>query len=179
MIRASVPVTGLLFVITAVAAEPDLSECLQEQSDAGRLACYDRVAIGESEDGQRVPDGATSAEQPAPAIVAGPAGQDSDVAAREAVDQVDNFGMNDRIAEEKSEASPPLDEITATIVAIETRRYGERILTLDNGQVWEEEQPQTRVRLEVGDLVRIKAGALGSFKLFGSTKRSTRVERVR
>jgi len=182
MIRTILSVSAMFFAIAAVGAEPDLSECSDEKDDAARLACYDRAAEGGAERDTDVPRAPAAPEQPAAdskAAVSGSSGQEPVAAANEVAEEVDNFGMHPGIAGENKDAPQKLDQIYATVVDIKTRHYGERIITLDNGQVWEEDEPSSSVRLEVGDSVRIKAGSLGSFKLFGSSKRSTKVQRVR
>ena len=182
IIRIVLPALGLFFTLAASGAEPDLSECMKEQSDADRLACYDRMAEGTSDIEQSVPDATAAAEQQAAdaeATASSPSGATAGIAADEAAEEIENFGMNRNVAEANDEIEPQLDQIYATIVDIETKRYGERVITLDNGQVWVEESATKAVRLEPGDEVRIKAGVLGSFRLFSASRRSTRVERIR
>lgn len=178
VIRSALPLSALLFMAAAVSAEPDLSECAEEQSDAARLACYDRVARGATDDDNQ-PSEAKAAAEPHAMDAAVPNAAEPDATTDETAAAVDNFGMNRNVAAANEKTPPALDEIYATIVEIETKRYGKRVFTLDNGQVWVEQSTAKSVRVEPGDEVRIKAGVLGSFKLIDSNRRSTRVERIR
>jgi len=176
--RGALSLLALLFTAAAASAEPDLTECANEQSDAARLACYDRMARGAADDDRQASEAKSEAEpQAADPAVAG--ATEPGAATDETAAAIDNFGMNRNVAAANDQAPPELDQIYATIVEIETRRYGKRVFTLDNGQVWVEQSTAKSVRLEPGDEVRIKAGVLGSFKLFDSNRRSTRVERIR
>jgi hypothetical protein len=173
---------GLLFAAAAGGAEPDLTECLKERSDAARLACFDRVAAGAAESGQPVPAATKAQEPPAAAAESSPPPPpvaDSGASPDEKAEAIDNFGMNRNVAEANDTAPPELDQIHVSIVEIETLRSGKRLFTLDNGQVWMEQSVAKSLRLKPGDEVRIKAGMLGSFKLLDANRRSTRVERIR
>ena len=89
------------------------------------------------------------------------------------------FGLrNGPLDQRKYSAAPK--EITATVILIEMRRSsGALVVSLDNDQVWEENQPSEYFPLKVGDSVRIRAAALGSYMMFAPSKRSTRVTRIR
>jgi hypothetical protein len=159
---------GTLAVFVAALAHSSilpesLTLCADEADDALRLACYDRE-VGRT----------TTA-----VVVAAP---DSEAAEDAAVTMPrlpeEEFGMTADLERKASEPVDDLNEIRATIVKITTRRYGNRVFTLDNGQVWLEKSEERSLRLNTGDPVRIVSGALGSFKLFGSGKRPTKVERI-
>jgi len=51
--------------------------------------------------------------------------------------------------------------------------------TLDNGQVWRQNTPDSKFHLKEGDRVKIQPGSLKSFILSGPSKKSTRVTRVK
>jgi len=55
---------------------------------------------------------------------------------------------------------------------------GEAVVTLDNGQVWEQSDTDSRGRLQPGAAVSIRRGSLGSFWL-SAPKAGFRVRRVR
>ena len=77
-------------------------------------------------------------------------------------------------------ATMPPKEITATVTLVELRRSnGALVVTLDNDQVWLQNQPTEYFPLKVGDTVRIHSAALGSFMMFAPSKRATRVTRIR
>jgi hypothetical protein len=61
-------------------------------------------------------------------------------------------------------------------------RAGANVLTLDNGQVWRQEEIESYFPLKDGDVVRIERGMLGSYHLTlvqEGWKKRTRVSRVR
>lgn len=161
--------------LMAQAQGGDLAECQDERSDAARLACYDRKMAESKSESDAAERSREETENSAPPAATTPTS--AEPASNAA--QVDEFGMSARVRQEDESEDAELDEIRATIVDIDTRRYGQRVITLDNGQVWVEESARKSVRLEPGDEVRIKAGPLGSFKLFGVNRRSTRVDRIR
>lgn len=182
VLRVILPVLAWFFMAPAVGAEPDLSECVKEQSDAARLACFDRVAQGAAESDQPAPAATKTQEPPAAAAESSqpaPPATEPGASPEGEAEAIDNFGMNRNVAEANDTAPPELDEIQVAIVDIETLRSGKRVFTLDNGQVWMEQSVAKSLRLKPGDEVRIKAGVLGSFKLLDANRRSTRVERIR
>ncbi|MEJ2132251.1 MAG: hypothetical protein P8Y95_11660 [Gammaproteobacteria bacterium] len=76
---------------------------------------------------------------------------------------------------------PPADvtEILATITNVEFRFYGEYLIELDNGQIWQQIE-KGRLRLAVGDRVKIKRGAFGmSHWLTAPDGSRSRFERLR
>jgi hypothetical protein len=163
--------TGFLLAVAAACA-PGLAPgaedfaaavraCRAESDDARRLACYDRVA-------GRDPAAQAQAPTAVPAAAAKPA---------------DDFGRERQIAYEedkkREEATRAVGELRASIVAIETRMDGLMTFTLDNGQVWRQNRPDSRFSIKQGDAVLIQPGSLNSFILSGPNKKSTRVTRVK
>ena len=58
--------------------------------------------------------------------------------------------------------------------------HGELLLTLDNGQVWQQKAGDRAMRIKVGDAVTIRRASLGSFLLTSQTANgSMRVTRVK
>lgn len=175
----------------ALAAEPDEPHVCAGIADAGeRLACYDR-AFGEpgsaTESGisaapaERSPASVPSASAPlavASPVAAAAAGADAEGAAR----GEEEFGFTEaelraRDAERGRDKRP--ESIEAVITAIDYLRTRERVITLDNGQVWREMEVVTRARLAVGDTVTIKDAALSSYLMVGPSARAVRVRRVK
>lgn len=146
---------------TAAQASSDaLRACRAETDDARRLACYDREVdrIGQEQ--------ATRAAESPPVLT-----------------PEDQFGRTDMMAHEESERrnkeSRELGELITTCTEIWTRSDGLMVFTLENGQVWKQNAPDPFFRLKAGEKVKIQPAALGSFLLSGSSKRSTRVARVK
>lgn len=91
-----------------------------------------------------------------------------------AVSAEDRFGARGEL-----KADDQLSKISATVTALGARPYGELVITLDNGQMWAEIAPGSKIKLKTGDPVTIEAGALGSFRLIAPNGRSSKVSRVR
>jgi len=128
----------------------ELIACRAEADDGERLSCYDRVI-----DAKAAPSTAAAQEK---------------------------FGygeIRERKEREESEKDPQrLSELVATVTAIARRPNGTHVITLDNGQVWAERSIEPFFRIKVGETVRIKPAALGSFLLSTPANRSTRVTRL-
>jgi hypothetical protein len=56
-------------------------------------------------------------------------------------------------------------KIIAKVVAVSRRPQGGIVLTLDNDQVWAEQDPGGYFPLKVGDSVTVKPGLLGGYLL--------------
>jgi len=95
----------------------------------------------------------------------------------------DEFGMTAAIAERKDPSAPkaPLIDpelLDAKIAGLRQGSHGEYTFTLDNGQVWVEQEFRPGERFSVGEAVQIKHGFLGSLWLSTSDHRMTRVKRI-
>jgi hypothetical protein len=75
------------------------------------------------------------------------------------------------------EAAVEAPSVAAKVTAIARRTRGELVFTLDNGQVWVQQQAADS-RIEVGNAVTVKPGTLGSYFLFAPSGQATRVKRV-
>lgn len=169
--------TAILFTCwlacPAVYAGPGFDDCSRIVDDAERLACFDRVAqephAGNRRSTDSAPDAQSEAEEPASAT----ASDENTTAVAEA-----EFGVEPRM-HSAEKADSKLREIRATVISIDETKSGKRIFMLDNNQVWLEQSTSRRPQVKAGDSVRIKAASLGSYKLFGGSRVSTRVERIR
>jgi len=155
-------------VATADVAD-DARTCAGVENADARLACYDALFRPDQEEPAAVPASpaaepvrTTAESAPAKEIAAAPAAAE--------------LGADDLRRTQPPERPT---ETTAVIVSIDELRSGARLFELDNGQVWREKRNKPGLRLSAGDEVRIKAGSLGSYKLFGGGKTSTSVERIR
>ena len=95
----------------------------------------------------------------------------------------DEFGMTAAVAERKdpSAAKAPLidpESLDAKIVGLRQGSHGEYTFTLDNGQVWVEQEFRPGEHFSVGEAVQIKHGFLDSLWLSASAHRMTRVKRI-
>lgn len=171
--RYGTAIAALLLAGNALGAEDiavAVNACRAEADDARRLACYDRVA------------GRTSAAAPGAAPVASAAAAAATAPAPAAIPE-DNFGREREMAyaedQKRAEATRAVGELQSTIVGLEKRMDGLMTFTLDNGQVWRQNRPDSKFSIKQGDAIRIQPGSLGSFILSGPTKKSTRVTRVK
>ncbi|WP_193164707.1 hypothetical protein [Microbulbifer hainanensis] len=85
-----------------------------------------------------------------------------------------NFG---REQTQISEEAP--DSISVKIATIQSGAYGKLIITLDNGQVWRQND-SVRVHWDSGEQVLVERGAFGSFFMkLESGGRKIRVKRIK
>jgi hypothetical protein len=168
---------------------PSLRACMQETDAARRLACFDResaLLAGESAPVARQVDPAPArpaATAPAPAApVVSAAG--SAAAAATTQSPQDKFGYRGNMAradhDKKKAEEQQSDQLAAKITELATLPRGELLLTLDNGQMWQQKTADRALRVKVGDQVTIKRATLGSFLLTAEGHSGAmRVSRVR
>ncbi|GMU70129.1 MAG: hypothetical protein KF790_10620 [Steroidobacteraceae bacterium] len=130
---------------------PALRQCVAEQDDARRLACYDAEI-------------ARLGTLPPPLTAEQKFGARGDVA--RAQDRTDKAG------------EPRLEKLDATVTAIVVQPGGELTITLDNGQIWRQIATGESFRLKAGDRVVVKPGSLGSFSMSNPHGRSVKVKRI-
>jgi hypothetical protein len=125
--------------------------CAAVDDPAGRLACYDAAF-----------------KRPDPA--------------EEAREVIEEFGLTEAQLQARDPERPSRDKgperIEAQVVSIRHRSTGERIITLDNGQVWLQTEVTIRGPLANGDAVVIRRAALGSFQLVTPGQVALRVRRI-
>lgn len=161
LLQACVSVVLCLAMTTgATAAESSAKShpCTAVTDPAERLACYD-VAFPPAAEAR---SGAVDLES------------ERAMALRE-------FGLNKaqlrvRDPERMRDVSP--DRIEATIARVGSRPTGERIVTLDSGQVWLLTEVTSKGPLKSGDRVVIREAALGSYMLVTSKRISLRARRI-
>ena len=69
--------------------------------------------------------------------------------------------------------------VTAKVQAVEMRRDGKFVATLDNAQVWSQSELNSKADVQVGDAVTVRRGLLGSYLLVTKAGIATRVKRVK
>lgn len=176
---------GIAVGFAPLAHAQSLSEqmraCRAESDDSRRLRCYDRAATALDQTATpATPAAASSAPAaPAPSSVtqATPAAV-KPVASAPASSGTAEFGVSEGPLAAKRQATG-VKEIAAVVTAISFRGRGELVVTLDNGQVWAQNEAVAYFPLNVGDTVKIHTGALGSYTLATPAKRTTKVTRVR
>jgi len=176
----------------AAAVDPQaVSACAAIDDDGRRLACYDGLFRPLDAASQKVAAGAAGppAASPsrtvgaAPVAVAAAAPATPPVAASAnapaPVSQVspapaaptspaEQFGLSaEQIEERRPQAAPEIESIESRVVAVKALPRDRFLLTLENGQVWEQTEPTPRQRFYPGDTVEIRKAALGSFLASG------------
>lgn len=136
--------------------------CSRVQDDAGRLACYDAAFGKPVPPASRPVAEPAAAPPPAPKVEARPA----------AVITADK----DRKADKEKQ---PRDRVTAVVAEVSITPRGLHTVTLDNGEVWRQLEPDQAVVIETGDTISLRSGALGSYQLVTKTDVRTRVTRVK
>lgn len=164
-------------VASAEGHKSNFKACAVERDDRRRLACYDAEVARLS--GSAPAAGARESDDSAEASSAKPRQEGRQSGAAGA-----DFGMTPALARSMKgkveEGSEEPDSLAAVVTRIDEKPYGERIVYLDNGQVWEETSRNRNLRLAIGDDITVKAAAFGSYKLIGpGGKRFTRARRIR
>ena len=191
-----------LYCCGALAAgSADPATCRAIQDSAQRLACYDQATAPAQAPGPTpLPAVVPAAPAPAPAPASAPMASPTPapavapaapsvavpaapLQAPPAAAVVDQFGLDERqlIQSGRAEKAPALalKSISGLIAHVGYRANGEFVVTLDNGQVWEQIEMDTLSQVRDGDKVLIRRGVLGSFLLVTPNRESTRVHRVR
>jgi hypothetical protein len=170
----------------AQALPPAVFACMNEQDAAQRLACYDREVPRALAAATRSPGASGAARAPGAAPMPSNASAPAQSAARSptgaesAQSEVDAFGMTAQIQQKEVGGAKPshLDKLTAHITGVSQKPRGESVVTLDNGQVWEESEATSHLPLRVGDDIIIKRGMLGAFYMSSKQALGLRVKRV-
>ena len=173
----------------ADALPPSLRTCMKESDATRRLACFDResavLAAGESAPVAHPADPAPARPAAtAPAAPVASAAATAGAAAATTQSATDKFGYRGNMAradvDKKKEEEPGGEQLTAKVTEIEKLPNGGMVLTLDNGQMWQQKTADSGMRVKVGEQVTIKRGVLNSFLLTSdANKGSMRVARVR
>lgn len=153
----------------AQASAEQLRQCAELPEATQRLSCYDRLA------GARAAEATTATAPNLPkASPPAPASLPTQTATAAAVAE---FGVSEGpLARSRPEAG--LSGITDKVASLAHLPRGQLRVTLQNGQVWEELQPNDSFSLKVGDEVQIRSAALGSFIMVSPHGWPARVTRI-
>ena len=133
-----------------------LKTCVSLKHDAERLACYDRAV-------RLMQSGNTALPAPSPENMFGasasiePARPASGASGQEELRQISGH-------------------VTAMRMTTEDKLV---VLTLDNGQVWRQQDLDAHLTIDVGDSVTIARASLGTFRITDKRGHSARFKRVR
>jgi hypothetical protein len=169
--------------------------CAAVDSDSQRLACYDAAFGRPARAGSASAPAAPAAPVSIPAaatvvapataapVAAAPVAAAPAVAvAAPAVEPEAAFGFNEaqkreRVPEAVQAQPEQRSSIESTLTLLSSRRTGEFVYTLANGQIWTQSEAEQSGYVRDGSPVTIKRAALGSFLLVSGSV-STRVRRV-
>ena len=156
----------------------NMRRCASEQDDARRLSCYDRefrrtsAALGapaHAAPGVAAPGVAATGATTSGAAVPGLAGP---------AQPVPSGGQSASLSAGSSNQPAEINKLTGRVVAISRKPQGQAIITLDNGQVWEQTDADGQAIPKSGDQISIQRGMLGGFYLL-SPAAAFRVQQVK
>jgi hypothetical protein len=131
-----------------------LEACAALSRDTERLACYDR-AVADLKAGKT--DAPVSAEN--------------------------MFGATPETAAESPESRgikrEELRQISGIVTSVRPVNDGMILIELDNGQVWRQQDSDTRLMVATGDRVTVVRASMGTFRIADKTGRFARFKRVR
>lgn len=147
----------LLAVLSSVSQAETVADAMQtcrnEQNDLKRLICFDAVA-----ESMNIYAGATKSVDD---IASERPTQQAVITSPRSPSRSDDFGLeSQRLAKENLPST-----LGATVTSITESPRGDRIITLDNGMVWRENDKRSNLRVNEGDTVVIERGVLGAFYL--------------
>jgi hypothetical protein len=182
LIRKRFLFVTLLLAVAGPAFAQDVPQgvlnCADIKSDSKRLACFDREIARHK---PATPDVASTQVDPAQAVT--PTPSVAPTPPQKETAKEDEFGVSGRLARQRKEAEAKaetrLAELNAGVVKVRTKPFGERVIELDNGQIWEESEKKNAFSIKAGQQVRITQGAIGSYFLVADSGATTRVRRVR
>jgi hypothetical protein len=165
--------SAILLIAPLLAGAAQAPRCSDLYDDAQRLACYD-AAFGKPVR----PGTAPVAPQAAPTVGQSPAQAPAQSAVQSATRAPVAPVPGARIAPPVPEP-PPAEKapssLTASISSLRRLSDERFVVTLDNGQVWEQIERDRAAEVKVGDRVTVRKAMLGSFVLVTASKVQTKV----
>lgn len=156
------------------AAQPTVEaglRCAQIKDSLERLVCYDQAFGGAASVPQSLPAPAPAPATPAPAPVAqaapaAPAAVAAAPAAPAPAAAADSFGSDQvRRTEKQRQADAGPTSLSAQVASLREYRQRMWLITLDNGQVWQQMDIDSLFQVGVGDTIQIEKGKLGGYRM--------------
>jgi hypothetical protein len=145
---------------------PVLDACSAEPDGGKRLACYDREIARLHKLAPTPGAAAPAAPLAAPPVDSTPSSPE------------ERFGMTEALQHKSGTQPKQLDNLKGRIAAVAYKGPEQVRLTLENGQVWEQTEPEAHLGLAPGDTVTIHRGLLGAFYLSSDKVHGLRVKRL-
>lgn len=169
---------------SAAATAGDLAACAAMEDDSARLACYDALAVpgrrsATTPDAQVV---APTSVDASPVQATDGAGRAASPAGGSAQDAEDEFGLSEadkRARDPDQDAARRRTSISGTVTRATRDPYDRLVVTLDNGQVWVQNEGRSGIYLRPGETVTITQGSLGGYALRSERYGKVRVRRVK
>ncbi len=163
--KASLACT-LLLPVALFAADAQVEsarQCAQQKDSLQRLVCYDRIFQA----AEAKPSVAAAAPPPAKAATAAaaPAAAAPVVVASATAAAAPAMGDETLKKPQKEKAASEPKHLEAKVTAARQTRPELFRLSLDNGQVWQQQDVSSLFHVEVGDTVRIEKGSMGSYRM--------------
>jgi len=177
---------GALLSGSAWAAGPTgtgLDNCPQIAGDKERLACFDREFASLAQHkpavaaagGSATASGATNVPShgsSAPAAPAKPAPVEL------TPEQAVGLPPGKILKLQKSPSGTEIKALDARIEGVSVNAAGRGVFKLDNGQVWQQVESDSKFEVHPGDPVHLTKALMGSFFMSASKRMSTRVSRI-
>lgn len=154
----SVAITALALAMSGATVAAESHPCASVVDPAERLACYD--AAFPPADNVRIGTETAEAQR------------------ARALQEFGLSGVQKQAREPKQVRDLRPDRIEATITSIFSNPTGERIVNLDNGQLWLLPEVTSKGRLAKGDLVVIRTAAMGTYMLVTPSRIALRAKRL-
>jgi hypothetical protein len=173
MLRISEPALLLALLAAATAVETNaaasaseleaaIADCRSITTATGRLDCYDAIKLGEELAARAAASTkemgeASGSDDSAAALAAAATATAVVVAVDEPPSEEEKFGF-------EFDVKDALQSVTSDVTEVRKNAKGGLVLTLANGQIWQQSDGQT-LFMDEGDSVTITRGALSAFYL--------------
>jgi hypothetical protein len=166
-----------------------LDNCPQIAGDQERLACFDREfallaqrkpAVAAAPGASAAPSaGNTRAQGSSESAAASrPAAPGTPAAVELTPEQAVGLPPGKILKLQKSPTGTEIKALDARIERVSVNSAGRGVFKLDNGQVWQQVEPDAKFEVHPGDSVHLSKALMGSFFMSASKKMSTRVSRL-
>jgi hypothetical protein len=164
-----------------------LDNCPQIAGDKERLACFDREFASLAQRKPALAAAPAAATAPGAGNTLAPGSSGPAAPAKPAAtstpgeltpEQAVGLPAGKILKLQKSPTGTEIKALDAKIERVSVNSAGRGVFRLDNGQVWQQVEPDPKFEVHPGDTVHLSKALLGSFFMSASKKMSTRVARI-